>query len=63
MGNNMVLGRLTGDNKSFLPSHIKGKKKKKKQGRRDLLLSGSQRDEIECDEWEILAAGWGGCDS
>lgn len=39
------------------------KKKKKKQGRRDLLLSGSQRDEIECDEWEILAAGWGGCDS
>lgn len=37
-------------------------KKKKKQGRRDLLLPGSQRDEIECDEWEIHAAGWGGCD-
>lgn len=29
MGNNMVLGRLTGDNKSFLPSHIKGKKKRR----------------------------------
>lgn len=28
MGNNMVLGRLTGDNKSFLPSQIEDKKKK-----------------------------------
>lgn len=29
MGNNMVLGRLTGDNKSFLPSQIEDKKKKR----------------------------------